>query len=262
MRKVSLREIYKCPVLDPSGKEVGYIDDVLFHPTQPIAVGYSVIPTYRIGGVFRLKDKYLALEMTEVTGEGEIQTLVKKEAWGRRATKVLGYTWDETVVWYGQHIHTEGGQHLGRISDALFSLDDGTVGAIEVTEGTMTDLSLGKRTIPAEMILRFQLEDLHAIVVDDDAEQCFYAGGLAVRIGKQAAQAAQAGKQATKSGIVAAGHAVGRIEMALKGHVGSGEEPQSGNLEGDKTSQARKSGRWFGSMIKNVRDQYNEGLGD
>ena len=233
LRKVSLREVYKCNVLDADGKKVGVIDDVLFHPTQPVAVGYSVTPT-RIGHVIKRSDKYLALDATDLTVDGEIQAMLKKDAWNKRATKTLDYDWDDTVIWYGQHIHTRSGQHLGRVSDALFSLEDGSVGAIEVTDGSLSDAALGKRTIPVGMIECFDLEDMYAIVVSDEAAKCTYHGGLAVtaahltdRVQEVAKAVAEHGpvalkatpivaKKVAKATPAATGRLIGRIRKSWK----------------------------------------------
>jgi len=240
LRKVSLREVYKCIVLDADGKKVGVIDDVLFHPTRPIAVGYSVTPT-RIGHVIKRSDKYLALDATDLTVGGEIQATLRKDAWNRRATKALDYEWDDTVIWYGQHIHTSSGQHLGRVSDALFSLEDGSVGAIEVTDGSLSDAALGKRTIPVELIERFDLHDMYAIVVKDEAARCTYYGGLAVTAAHITDRVTDVAKAVAEHGPVAL-----KATPIVAGKVAK--------------AAPRKAGRWVGSLKKSWNEGYQEGL--
>jgi len=242
LRKVSLREVYKCIVLDVDGKQVGVIDDVLFHPTHPVAVGYSVTPT-RIGHVIKRSDKYLALDATDLTVDGEIQATLRKDAWNKRAEKELGFEWDDTVIWYGQHIHTRSGHHLGRVSDALFSLEDGSVGAIEVTDGSLSDVALGKRTIPVEMIERFDLDDIYAIVVSDEAEQCTYHGGLAVTAAHITDRVVEVAKVVAEHGPV-----------ALKATP----------IVAKKVAKAtpKATGRLIGRIRKSWRDGYDEGLNE
>jgi len=242
LRKVSLREVYKCIVLDADGNKVGVIDDVLFHPTEPVAVGYSVTPT-RIGHVIKRSDKYLALDATDLTVDGEIQATLKKDAWNKRAAKELGFSWDDSVIWYGQHIHTRSGQHLGRVSDALFSLEDGSVGAIEVTDGSLSDATLGKRTIPVALIECFDLDDMYAIVVKDEAAKCTYHGGLAVTAAHITDRVVDAAKVVAEHGPV-----------ALKA------TPIVAKKVAKATPQA--TGRLIGRIRKSWRDGYNEGLND
>jgi uncharacterized protein YrrD len=241
LRKVSLREVFKCIVLDTSGKRVGVIDDVLFHPTKPYAVGYSVTRD-RLGYVVKLSEKYLALDGCELTLDGELQA-VEKDSWPKRAQKKFDFDWDDTVIWYGQHIHTNSGKHLGKISDALFSLEDGSVGALEVTDGTISDVALGKRTIPVDMIERFDLDDMHAIIVSDEAVNCTYHGGLAV----------------------AAAHVTDKVQHAAK--VVAKNAPvviKATPIVAKKVVKAapRKTGRLIGSLRKSFREGYEEGLNE
>jgi uncharacterized protein YrrD len=243
LRKVSLREVYKCNVLDADGKKVGVIDDVLFHPTRPVAIGYSVTPI-RIGHVIKRNDKYLALDATELTVDGEIAATCKKNAWNKRAEKTFDeFEWDDTVIWYGQHIHTRDGRHLGRVSDALFSLEDGSVGAIEVTDGSLSDATLGKRTIPVGMIERFDLDDMYAIVVKDEAARCTYHGGLAVTAAHLTDRVVDAAKAVAEHGPVAL-----KAAPIVAGKVA-------------KAAPAA-TGRWVGKLRRGWREGYDEGLND
>jgi len=242
LRRVSLREIYKCIVLDENGKRVGVINDVLFHPTEPRAIGYSVTPK-RIGYVLKRSEKYLALNATNLTHDGEIQVTVRKGAWNKRAQKQLGFDWDDSVIWYGQHIHTCSGQHLGRVSDALFSLEDGGVGAIEVTDGSISDVTLGKRTIPIHLIECFDLHNAYAIVVSDEAAHSKYQGGLAVFAAHMTDKVQHVAKTVKEHAPVVAKavpKVAGQIAKAAPG----------------------ATGRWVGTMKKSFKDAYNEGLND
>jgi uncharacterized protein YrrD len=239
LRKVSLREVYKCIILNQNGKRIGVVDDVLFHPTEPRAVGYSVTRD-RLGHVIKRSDKYLALDSTELTCDGEIAA-IEKDAWDSRAEKQMDFEWDDSVIWYGQHIHTRSGQHLGRISDALFSLEDGSVGAIEVTDGTISDVTLGKRTIPVGMIERFDLDDMYAIVVSDEAAKCTYHGGLAVT----------------------AAHITDRVSRATKAIAEHGPVALKATpIVAKKLAKAapRKTGRMIGSLKSRFKEGYDEGL--
>ena len=237
-----MREIYRCIVLDDRGKRVGVVEDVLFHPTEPCAIGYSVKPK-RIGHVLKRPIRYLALDATDLTDEGEVQATLRKDAWNKRAQKQFAFEWDDSVIWYGQHIHTRSGQHLGRLSDALFSLEDGSVGAIEVTDGSLSDVTLGKRTIPVHLIERFDLDDMYAIVVADEASLSKYQGGLAVFAAHMTDKVQHAAKTVIETAPIvakAAPKVAGQIAKAAPG----------------------ATGRWVGTMKKSLKDAYNEGLNE
>lgn len=245
LRRVSLREVYRCPVISHKGILVGYVNDVLFHPTEPRAVGYSVNPP-RIGGVVKLPTKYLALDATTLNSDDVIAVTVKDVAWGGKAEKFLGFDWELTVVWYGMPVLIESGDPIGKVSDALFSLEDGSLGGIEITGGTTSDATLGKRSVPPEYVRGFD-HPAHAIVVDSRAAALPYEGGLADSAGKAAAQMSEAAQKAsvvaeraTEVAVVAAATATVHTQRALK--------------KAAQTNAGKKTIGWFKSLAADVKD--------
>jgi hypothetical protein len=126
-----------------------------------------------------------------------------------KAKSPRGHDWERTVVFYGLPVYTATSlEKLGKISDALIRWSDGTLAGIEVSAGTATDATLGKRTLPASYLLRFveatQEEVPHILLVDERAKTCGYAGGLASLAGKASAKAnAAAEKVAVATGAMA-----------------------------------------------------------
>lgn len=238
MRRVSLREVYRCEVLDFEGRQVGFIADVLFHPTEPRAVGYSVRP-HLMAGVVPLPTRFLALDVTELSSEGELAVVAKKAAWGGAAQRKMGFSWDDTVIWYGQFVETESGEVLGKVADCLFSLQDGTIGGFELTAGTTSDVTLGKRAIAPELIQGFSL-DRHAIVVADRARSADFQGGAADAAGRAVGTAAVQVERAAEATVVAAAKATVYAERAVK--------------KAAQSDAGKKAKRWFSSIVADVKD--------
>ena len=238
MRKVSLREVYRCEVLDFEGRQVGYIADVLFHPTEPRAVGYSVRP-HLMAGVVPLPTRFLALDVTELSSEGELAVVAKKAAWGGAAQRKLGFSWDDSVIWYGQFVETQAGESLGKVADCLFSLEDGSIGGFELTFGTTSDVTLGKRTIAPELIRGFNLER-HAIIVDNQASTVGFQGGAADTAGRAVGAAAVQVERAAEATVVAAAKATVYAEQAVK--------------KAAQSNAGKKAKRWFDSIVADVKD--------
>ena len=242
MRKVSLREVYRCTVLSPEGKDVGTVIDVLFHPTEPRAVGYSVRPSI-ISGIVPLPTKYLALDKTSLSDDGALAVVAKKSAWGRSAQRAQGFEWDDTVIWYGQHIETESGEQVGKVADCLFSLEDGSAGDVQVSGGTTSDVTLGKRRIPASDIIGFS-PTRHCILVRDGAACTQFEGGAADvagrAVGKVTATAAIHGEKAAEAVVVAAAKATVYTQAAVK--------------RAAKSDAGKKAKSWFSAIVNDVKD--------
>ena len=246
MRKFSLREVYRCTVLSPEGNEVGTVIDVLFHPLEPRAVGFSVRKSL-VSGMVPLPTQYLALDMTSLTQGGALAVVAKKSAWGSSAARSRGFDWDSTVIWYGQHVETVSGERLGKVSDCLFSLEDGSVGDLQVTGGATADATLGKRAVRAEYIVGFD-PGRHCILVKDEASSAQFEGGAAETagrvVGEAAATASEYGEKAAKAAVVAAATAAVYTEQAVK--------------RAAQSETGRKARRWLTSIVDDVK----EAMGD
>lgn len=238
MRRVSLREVYRCEVVDEKGRQVGWINDVLFHPSEPRTVGYSVRP-HLVSGVVPLPTKYLALDVTELNEDGELAVVAKQAAWGKSAAKKMGFSWEDTVIWYGQMVETSSGEHLGKVADALFSLEDGSLGGFQLTAGTVSDATLGKRSVPPAMVVGFDL-DRHAVLVSDAAAAIVFEGGAATAAGKAVGEVGKQAEKAAEATVVAAATATVYAQEAVKKAL--------------KSPQGQKAKRWFGSVLADIKD--------
>jgi uncharacterized protein YrrD len=194
----SLREVYACELVSRKGKGLGSVDDVLFHPTELRALGLLVKRAPGLISVPGRPRKPLCVELGALRinedGAFVLDTAVAKQ--GKAAERAMGLTWDETVIFYGMPLYTEAGQRLGKVSDARFGLRDGRLAGLEVTAGAASDLALGKRVIPADLLLCFHVgtaeNEQHALIVRNEAAELVHPGGLAAAAGTTVAKAAVA----------------------------------------------------------------------
>lgn len=276
MPTVSLRQIYRCEVVDENAREVGFVDDVLFHPTEPRAVGFSVKP-HRVGGIVPLPMRFVLFEATHIDEEGRVcvnvdSSLTEKKAvkaartaWGEKAEKVLCCTWDETVIYYGQLVFTEDGALLGRISDARFDWADGSMNVIQVTDGAVSDLSLGKRAIPGDMVQGYRA--LHeGVLVDRAAASIAHDGGAARGVGEAAAAAQEVGKKAVatasdvgKKAATAAVRGAAKASVQVEEAARKAAQSEAGKKA---TAAAQEAGKKARGWAKNFMKEFREGMRD
>ncbi|MCL2881871.1 MAG: PRC-barrel domain-containing protein [Coriobacteriia bacterium] len=219
--QISLREIYRTPVLfeKPNGKIklLGKVDDVLFDLEGLYAVGFSVKRSWP-GPILprRYKHRYLAREALVATIDGEgnhVFTLAPGAKAGQPpAGADRSFSWDRTVIFYGMPVYTTDLERLGKVSDALIRWTDGRLGGLEVSAGTASDATLGKRTLPASYVREFveaQRDDVpHVLLVDNASMACGYAGGLASLVGTISGKANIAAEKAAVAAGAVAGHVV------------------------------------------------------
>jgi uncharacterized protein YrrD len=180
----SIQDLADLPVINRKGKRVGTVNHVLFHPSEPKAVGLEVLPK-SVGYVVGMPAKYTPLEDVKITKSRV--TLGEKGYPSERAVdKRFGFTWDETVIWRHMEVKTRSGRMRGLVQDAHFA-DDGTVEALSVTSGTTSDAAVGKRNVEGSKIVGFDGEDV--IVEDDAATEDDFEGGLAANAGANVAVA-------------------------------------------------------------------------
>lgn len=251
MATVSLRQIYRCQVVDQNREVIGTVDDVLFHPRDPLAVGFSVKP-FRVGGVVPLPKRYLSFHRSAFDSDGRLEVVLDEDiadekkatkeanaAWGTKAERELGFLWDDTIIYYGQAVFTESGAHLGKVSDARFDIESGTINGIQVTAGTAADAALGKRTIPGKSVLGFSLEH-YGILVDDSAAEIPFEGGVAESAGKATAVATDAAQKVTETAVKGIAKATVYTERAVQ---------QAANSPAGKKARG-----WLSSFAENVKE--------
>jgi len=195
-------------------KRVGRLVDVLFHPTEPRVVGFTVErPDVLL--MIRRSDRYVALDRTSILKDRVV--VEGPAAWGGAAAKRLDISWERTVVWLGMPVRTESGTALGRVRDARFDESDGRLESLDLTEGVAADTALGTREFSASMVRGFEGD---AVVVSDEVKSVPTDGGAAAVAGKGAARAKVGAEQAAvaagKAAKVAAAYGKSAVKAASK----------------------------------------------
>lgn len=237
----SLREVSRYGVVNESGRRIGRIHEVLFHPDRNEVVGYIVVRP-RFLYLFDRRDRYLSRELSRVRGSS-IEASAR-DAWDRRAERLIGIAWDNTVIWYGMPVRTKSGTHLGTVRDALFDESTGALRALGLTGGITADTALGVRDLSSKLVQGF---DGEAIVVSDEALGVEAGGGAAQLAGRGVAvakvQAGETAKVAAKAAQTAAKTAASYGRSAVKVAA--------------KSDSGKKAVGW----LKAVRDEVVDAMG-
>ncbi len=216
----SLREVDRLAVYGEKHKKtgarkrVGRLIDVLFHPSEPRVVGFTVErPDFLL--MIQRSDRFVALDRTEILDDRVVVN--GPDAWGRAAAKRLDVLWERTVVWLGMPVRTESGDPLGRVRDATFAEEDGHLETLGLTEGLTADTALGTRVFPARLVRGFEGD---AVVVSDEVRAVATDGGAAAAAGKGAAAAKVGAEQAAvaagKAAAVATAYGKSAVKAAAK----------------------------------------------
>lgn len=197
-------------VLAPDGSRLGSVAAVLFHPEGARVVGVQVDPG-AVLGVFDRPSRYLLLENLDSSEGGEYITCLSgalpKDSAGER---VLGLSWDETVVWHRMPVRSASGEEVGTVRDVSFDASTGELVILRISTGAFGDAALGKLEVPRELVRGF---DGDAVVVLPGYGDIRADGGAAKALASGAA-AVKARAERTGEGVlqvgVAASRALGR----------------------------------------------------
>lgn len=210
-----------------NGKPFGQVTHVLFHPTEPRAVGLELQPP-AVAMVVTRPPQYVSLEQVEI-GKG---TIVMKAA-GKTVRSSAGtdFTWDHTVIWTGMPVVTVAGKDAGLVDNVTFDGATGAVKSMKLTGGLAADAAIGTRTVPGDAIRGFNNDN--AIVIENVLRVADFSGGAAKKAGETAAvvkvKAGQLAEKATEAGIAgaiaAANSTTGkRARRAVKGWLAAAKD--------------------------------------
>jgi len=191
----SLLEATRYSVFTTKGRQIGRVNDVLFAPDSKRVVGF-VIARPRLFFLFDLRDRYLALDRVEFKEDRELLVTDPNGAWDGAAAKRLGFSWDDTVIWVGMPVRTEGRLKMGSVRDGIFDGRTGELAHIGLTGGLTTDAAIGVRDMPASLVKGF---DGEAVVLLDDAGNIAPTGGAAAAAGRGAVVAKKTAVQAAST---------------------------------------------------------------
>lgn len=216
----ALTDVEGLPVADPEGRELGGVEHVLFHPSEPRAVGLQVaIPPLLF--LIDRKPRYLPLRPGMLAYCGEAKLVLWPEAKLPRrkaAEKELGYSFDETVIWRNMEVDLETGERVGLVGDVVFSRKTGKVLRMMLSEGSLSDIAVGQREIPGELVEGF-LDG--AVRIDPSFREYAASGGLAAASAKGIAYTRHGVDKAADATLAAGVAGLGAVERSFRTGIGA-----------------------------------------
>lgn len=208
---LTLSELRGVEVRSPKRAVLGRVTGVLFHPSEPRAVGLEVTPL-RVAGLMRRRPRYVPLSSVEVR-EGALA--IEERSLPSRATgqRALGYSWDDTVHWRGMPVRDSDGTAAGVVADAVFDLR-GVLDSLRISTGIAGDVTVGKLTVPGTDVEGF---DGAAVVIAARSRDLESDGGAAKAAAKVAAVAKERGGATAKAVSDATVRAAGAIGRSIHG---------------------------------------------
>lgn len=171
----SLSGYERLSVVSGSGRHLGRVSAVLFHPREQRVVGLQV-DRGSIMGVIDQRPRYLRFDDVREVDEATIGIdgdSLPADAAGER---VLGFSWDETVIWHGMPVHSPDGDEVGTVHDVVFDGDSGVIEEVRVSTGAVGDMAVGRLEVPARLVRGF---DGESVVVEAGYADLQATGGAA-----------------------------------------------------------------------------------
>ncbi len=190
-------------VTGSQGKVLGSVAAVLFHPSEPRAIGVMV-QRPRTAGVVARPPVYVPLGALTARADGLVfdgKSLPSE----KDTEQFLGYSWDVTVHWAHMPVRSSDGGVIGAVDDVTFDFEGGAVSSMRVSTGILGDVAVGRLEVPGELVEGFMTD---AVVVSATYSDLEVSGGAAKAAAKGAAVAKETGarvaKQAYDAGMSAA----------------------------------------------------------
>lgn len=199
----------RCEVLSASGQHLGSVGAVLFHPSEARVVGIQVDRGSALGVIDR-PPQFVPLGDLSVEGKDAVRISAEKLPKDSAGERVLGYSWQDTVIWRNMPVRSEEGEPVGIVHDVTFDADSGAVSQMTISTGALGDVALGRLEMPGELVRGFDgefvtvLPGYNEIRAEGGAAKAAAAGAAAIKT-----RAGQVGDGALQVGVAAAG-AIGR----------------------------------------------------
>ncbi len=249
----SFKEVEGLRVIKPGRKKparVGWVKHVLVAADGKHVVGFQV-DRPDVAMMLERKPQFLALDRCRITSS-QIVVADERDAWDGRAAKRLGVDWDTTVIWRDMPVQTESGEYLGRLADAAFDPETGTIGAVRLSSGAVADSAIGVRDLEVGLVRGF---DGEAIIVADRAEEVDLSGGAATSAGKAAAAAT------VMAGEVASAARDSAVELAV-GAAKTAKTAAKYGKSAAKVAAQSETGKKAIGWLKAIRDEVADAMSD
>ncbi len=233
------------PLTGSGGACLGTVERLLYHPTEPRAIGAMVRPP-SVMVVLERRRAFLPLSDLTFDDEGAHIAAAKLPS-PRDAAASLGVDPDESVIWTGMEVRGPSGTAIGRVSDVDFDAGSGVVARIAIAAGAVADVAHGRFVAFAHQIEGYRDG---AIRIGAESGDLPTSGGLAR---SAAAAAVAAGEAADKAGAA--------VEAAVIGASGITGRAIRAATDSDAVEKAagragkRMRGAWTG-----MKDAFRDGL--
>jgi uncharacterized protein YrrD len=201
------------PLLGAKDAELGTVERLLFHPSEPKVIGAMVRPPAALVVVAR-PETFLPLASLSFSSAGVVTELAKLPS-QRAAAGRLGHDPDFTVIWTGMPVQSPSGRQIGAVTDVEFDTATGEVSRLEVAGGAIADAAHGRFVVPGRAVEGYATGAVH---IGAEAGELSASGGLAKTAAEVAVIAAQRAEQvgrAVEDTVVAASGATGRAIKAV-----------------------------------------------
>ncbi|MGI6105824.1 MAG: PRC-barrel domain-containing protein [Raoultibacter sp.] len=186
-------------------RRIGKIRRFVFHPTEKRVVGF-IVKRPDLLWMFKRKDMFVSIEGYDLV-DGRIVIRSESGSTDNAAYKALGINPDACVLWIGLPLMTKDSTSYGTVGNVIFNQTTGQVKSVESDSGVTANALLGKREVPADMILGFKkgmgvalsLSDEQAgeetepergaILVSEEIKELATEGGVAEKAGAATAVA-------------------------------------------------------------------------
>jgi len=257
-------------------RRIGKVNSFVFHPTERRVIGF-IVKRPDFLWMFRRKNLFVSIEGYELL-DGRVCINGTRDAAGDAAYRALDVDPDECVLWVGLPIMTNGGQSFGFVGNVTFNRITGTVHSIESDAGMTSNVLLGKRDIPANLIKGFRKgmgtalaftgngaseqrgeteAVLGALLVSDKVSELEAEGGLAEKAGRGAAVVAD---KAGKSAAVVADKA-GKVTTQVSKAASVGAKTAGKAVNVGAYATGKQIGKTKG-MFSAFKDEYQKARHD
>jgi len=200
------------PLLSKRGARVGTVTRVLYHPSEPRAIGLMVRPKAALL-VFERRETFLPLSAVGfVKGEGtRLRGDAKKLSGPAKAAGELGYDPDLTVIWTHMMVRSPSERRVGFVHSVEFGAKSGTVKQLVVASGPMNDAARGRSLVEGDLVSGYRDG---AVEVLAEAHQLPTTGGAARVAAKGVVVASETADKVgavVEDGMVSASGATGKV---------------------------------------------------
>jgi uncharacterized protein YrrD len=206
--------VERAHVIGEGGKALGRVSAVLFHPSEARVVGVQIDPGPLLH-LFERRSRFALLDEIEI--DGEVRLAASKLPRIDEGERVLGYSWEETVVWHGMPVRSADGGYVGSLFEAIFDAETGQVARIRLSTGLVGDAAVGKLEVDGALVRGF---DGAAIIVMPGFADIAASGGAAKRAAGTAAVARVQGERLAKSTLRAGAAAADAVSRSLEHGIG------------------------------------------